>query len=316
MPKVFLSYARNDLAQIESLEVQLKQQKGIAIWRDQHQLYGGQRWPKMLGEAIAKQEVMLLAWSHDAAASHFVEFEWTTALALKKPIVPCLLDDAPLPPALCAIHAIPIDHVTQVIQALANIPKLSNSDHAAAIIEQLDQINTTDPQVSLAKLKTVLFDQKNWTVKGNVIQGEQITIHLSPNSDHSSRKPSTPPIEKWHIGLGIFASLLTIMALIIDLPTKLEEPAKPSSVTSEYALQRLKGSIHDESNEPLSDVSVTLLDFKLTTLTDQFGQFHFEIHAPTQKTVELLAQKPDYHTVETDATLGNTALSFTLRKKP
>jgi len=35
-----------------------------------------------------------------------VEFEWNSAIALRKTILPCLLDDAPLPPALSAINAI------------------------------------------------------------------------------------------------------------------------------------------------------------------------------------------------------------------
>ena len=92
MPSVFLSYSRHDLFLIEQLEAQLNAQPKISIWRDQEKIYGGQKWPKVLGEAIADQDVVLLAWSKHAAASHFVEFEWTTAIALKKTIIPCLLD--------------------------------------------------------------------------------------------------------------------------------------------------------------------------------------------------------------------------------
>ncbi|MGH8488760.1 MAG: toll/interleukin-1 receptor domain-containing protein [Gammaproteobacteria bacterium] len=71
----------------------------VSVWRDQDKLYGGQRWPKALSEAIAAQDYLLLCWSKSAAASTNVELEWCAALALKKTIIPCLLDDAPLPPS-------------------------------------------------------------------------------------------------------------------------------------------------------------------------------------------------------------------------
>ena len=93
MPSVFVSYSRADLRLIEQLEARLKDHPEISIWRDQDKIYGGQKWPKVLGEAIADQDVFLLPWSRNSAASHFVEFEWCTAIALKKTIVPCLLDD-------------------------------------------------------------------------------------------------------------------------------------------------------------------------------------------------------------------------------
>lgn len=102
MPSVFLSYPRADLPLIEQLEAQLKSYPDIAIWQDQEKIYGGQKWPKVLGEAIADQEVFLLAWSENSAISHFVELEWNTAIALKKTIIPCLLDDTPLAPSLRA----------------------------------------------------------------------------------------------------------------------------------------------------------------------------------------------------------------------
>ena len=69
MPTIFLSYSRADLPLIEELEAQLKNHPEISIWRDQEKIYGGQKWPKVLGEAIADQDVFLLAWSKNSAAS-------------------------------------------------------------------------------------------------------------------------------------------------------------------------------------------------------------------------------------------------------
>ena len=45
-------------------------------------------------------EVFVLLWSKAASKSKWVEKEWECALALEKIIVPCRLDDTPLPPIL------------------------------------------------------------------------------------------------------------------------------------------------------------------------------------------------------------------------
>ena len=103
--RVFLSYAHEDLKISQKIEQTLRK-KEIAVWRDQESLYGGQQWPKAIGEAIATNDFFLLIWSKNAAESHFVEFEWNTAVALKKTIIPCLLDDTPLPISLRAINGI------------------------------------------------------------------------------------------------------------------------------------------------------------------------------------------------------------------
>jgi hypothetical protein len=50
--------------------------------------------------------------------------------------------------------------------------------------------------------------------------------------------------------------------------------------------------------------------------TNALGRFRFRVTAPTQATVELIARKAGYHTHDQYATLGNTQLSFTLRKTP
>jgi hypothetical protein len=57
MPSVFISYSRANLALIEQLAAQLKSHPEIDIWRDQEKIYGGQKWPIVLGEAIANQDV-------------------------------------------------------------------------------------------------------------------------------------------------------------------------------------------------------------------------------------------------------------------
>jgi hypothetical protein len=73
MPRVFISYARTDLSAVRPIEHALRSH-GITVWRDQESIYGGQQWPKAIGEAIAAHDCFLLVWSESAARSHFVEF--------------------------------------------------------------------------------------------------------------------------------------------------------------------------------------------------------------------------------------------------
>ncbi|HWF60905.1 MAG TPA: toll/interleukin-1 receptor domain-containing protein [Nitrospira sp.] len=88
MPSVFVSYSRADLRLIEQLEARLKDHPEISIWRDQDKIYGGQKWPKVLGEAIADQDVFLLTWSRNSAASHFVELDIPRSSLRGWPLLP------------------------------------------------------------------------------------------------------------------------------------------------------------------------------------------------------------------------------------
>ena len=66
MAQVFLSYARRDLPNLQPL-LQGLGAHGITVCRDQDNFYGGQYWPKAIGEAIAAQDVLLFVWSQEAA---------------------------------------------------------------------------------------------------------------------------------------------------------------------------------------------------------------------------------------------------------
>lgn len=320
MPSVFLSYSREDLPLIEKLEAQLKNHSDLAIWRDQEKIYGGQKWPKVLGEAIADQDVFLLAWSKNSAASHFVEFEWCTAIALKKTIVPCLLDSTTLPSFLTATNAVSIDNPAGLIAALTGTHLEEDVARRAEISRKFEQITDTEPQEVLKAAKT-LFDQRGWTVQGNVIQGEYVTVHVGEGTTPAAKGLA----EKWQTWVGILVGVLTAVTLMIELPKKLTPaPASPPPSLPTPAQvqpdqpkrQTLGGAIRGEGNDPLEGVQVSLPQFTLTTTTDKFGQFRFDVTASEQETVGLLAQKPGYQTYEADVTMGNTALGFTMRRKP
>ena len=83
MPRVFISATRHDLRAVQPLERAL-QAHDVLVWRDEESIDGGQQWPKAMGEAIAANDYILLGWSESTAQSHFVEFEWNSAIALRK----------------------------------------------------------------------------------------------------------------------------------------------------------------------------------------------------------------------------------------
>jgi hypothetical protein len=175
--KVLISYSRVDLEFAQELESALTD--GVEVWRDEGELYGGVQWPKAIGEAIAWSDTLLLVWSAHASRSHFVEFEWTTAVALKKLIIPCLLDHTPLPPSLSAIHGI---HCEDLRTALPEIARAINQHvgkidpvRESKVLEKLSGVETSEPEEVLRKARAV-FTQEGWvlggsayTARGNII---------------------------------------------------------------------------------------------------------------------------------------------------
>lgn len=172
MPSVFLSHSRANLQRIEQIENGLKE-ANVSVWRDQEQLYGGEKWPKRLGEAIAAQEFFLLAWSENAQKSFFVELEWCTALALKKDIIICLLDDTPIPESLRSYHSITakdaVHGVPGILKAVRKPMREKEPDRTNQVIDQLDQIPSEPPEEVLKSAKAI-FQQHHWTFQGPVYQ--------------------------------------------------------------------------------------------------------------------------------------------------
>ncbi|TKB92195.1 MAG: TIR domain-containing protein [Nitrospira sp.] len=284
MPTVFLSYSRADLPLIEQLEAQLTVHPDISIWRDQEKIYGGQKWPKVLGEAIADQDVFLLAWSKNSADSLFIEFEWTTALALKKTVISCLLDNSPLPASLRDIPAIAISDVGNIVGAITSSSLAQDTGRREEVLSLLDQTTAGSLEDTLHAARSLL-DQRNWTVQGNVIQGEHVTVHVGKGSKSSAMTL----LENWRDWLGFAAAILGLLISIPILKPSLELTTPVPSSTTEIAaqpkLQTLGGAIRDEDSHPLVGVQVSLPKFTLTTTTDPLGQFRFEVTATEQETV-------------------------------
>lgn len=306
MPTVFLSYAPADLPLIEQLEAQLKSHPEISIWRDQKKIYGGQKWPKVLGEAIADQDVFLLAWSKNAAASHFVEFEWRTALALKKTIVPCLLDREPVPDALKNHQMYDGDDVRGILNALCTAPP-ALAERRGLVIHGLSEIAATEPRAVLDETK-IRFAEPQQARQGTVIQAR--------NDVHSPTTPILPRaekslIERWETWASLLAALVTIgPALYGYLPGTRSESPSPIPIE-----QQLGGTILDDATgEPLPGVVVTLPDFDMKKITEADGSFRFRVISPKQAQITFIAQKTGYRSYTHSATMGNTNLRFPMEK--
>jgi tetratricopeptide (TPR) repeat protein/tRNA A-37 threonylcarbamoyl transferase component Bud32 len=158
-PAVFISYSREDLDPAVRLEQALKEQ-GLKPWRDQESLYAGQQWPKALGDAISSNDFLLLLWSQHSAESHFVEFEWTTAIALRKTIIPCLLDDTPLVPALISFNGIPMQDVDSSIPRILETfslvkPAKQDLQRKSSVLKQLQEVAPGDAE-AMARSGTIL----------------------------------------------------------------------------------------------------------------------------------------------------------------
>lgn len=232
MPTVFLSYSRADLPLIKSLEAQLKSHPDISIWRDQDKIYGGQKWPKALGEAIADQDVFLLAWSKNSATSRFVELEWNTAIALKKTIVPCFLDETPLAPSLRTFHGHRLNDVTGLVRSLQATP-LADAERKESVIRKLNDITATEEKAVLGQIKAI-FVQQQWTVHGNVYQaGGNIHIHNEPSTPSALEK-AKPAVEKWQTWVVTIGTILAAILAVLQIQERVWPPQTPGTAVSSW----------------------------------------------------------------------------------
>lgn len=114
---VFLSYRRADTALVQPLRDELLR-LGYRVFFDTQSIEGGDNWKNRLQTAVAASRVLVLCWSENASRSEVVTFEYASAQALHKPLVPWLLDHTHLPVMLDHINGIPNPDPVQVAAAL------------------------------------------------------------------------------------------------------------------------------------------------------------------------------------------------------
>jgi len=306
MSTLFLSYARADLDPVAPLAHDLTV-NGVSVWRDQDSLYSGQRWPKVIGEAIAGQDALLLVWSQQAAQSHFVEFEWTTALALQKPVLLCHLDSTPLPPALQALHSIP-GHAGEttlrsLLEALSTLPRVASVGRQQEVLAALPATAPATPEPLTQALRS-RFMQPGWQVGGNVYQAAEMHITMTA--------PTRGWLERWYAWAALLVALLTVVSLALDVPDKVWDLWR-GPAPERLVLQTLAGVIWDERRQGLAGVQVFVPELNLTTTTDTRGYFSLQAQATHQRPVALIASKNGYETRTIEAILGTTNVEFIMR---
>jgi hypothetical protein len=189
---VFLSYSKKDYFFAELASVRLSE-KGIAVWRDQSQLRGGDDWRQGIEEAISDSRAVLIAMSSNSAESAYVTFEWSYALGRRKALIPLKLNECKVHPRLAIIQyidfsnpgALPwetlVERIRQIEtrldpdlankQAAVVVPKPTDSD--SIVKEILDYLNQRGYQVcsyerlSIAIGKPITDDQFDKIIDDN-----------------------------------------------------------------------------------------------------------------------------------------------------
>lgn len=123
MPKIFISHSQKDYKISKKLAQYLKRCQ-VEIWIDYTQISPGEALADKIGEGIAWCDTLILVWSKSAECSYFVRLEYNNAISQKKRVIPCLVDDAKVPPILAGFLFINFDNFKQGFRTLAWALKL------------------------------------------------------------------------------------------------------------------------------------------------------------------------------------------------
>jgi len=182
MPKVFISYNRSSIADVERLADDIRA-LGYAIWFDQ-ELAGGQKWWDGILESVRSCDVFIFAMTSQSLSSTACMREYEYAWALRKHILPVLIaDDVStnlLPAALSQIQF--VDYRSQshssairLARALAAMPPVeplptplpqappAPVSHLNSLMEQIDSrsvLSYEHQSALIVELKGFLLDTK------------------------------------------------------------------------------------------------------------------------------------------------------------
>jgi hypothetical protein len=92
----FISYSWEDQKFVRPLAEQLMK-KGVPVWIDNREMGPGDSIPEEISAALHAAHTVLLMWSENSATARWSRDELNAAITLGKRVIPCLLDDTPLP---------------------------------------------------------------------------------------------------------------------------------------------------------------------------------------------------------------------------
>jgi hypothetical protein len=102
--KVFISHSWKDKTTADMLTQNLSSM--VDVWLDIQNLRPGDSITPSIDSALTEMDLVIVLWSVNSAKSDGVAAEITTALRLKKPVIPCRLDETELDPRLREVLAI------------------------------------------------------------------------------------------------------------------------------------------------------------------------------------------------------------------
>lgn len=94
--KVYIAYTQQDLEAAQAMSLVLKDH-GVRVFLDKEDIPAGAEWRRHIEREIPSCDYMVLVWSRSASTSVWVMQELTQALINNRKIIPCTLDETPIP---------------------------------------------------------------------------------------------------------------------------------------------------------------------------------------------------------------------------
>jgi len=166
----FLSHASQDAAFANTISAALTKER-LKPWVDNSSLAFGSLLRDELQKAIGDSRVLTLLWSKPASESRWVTAEIFTAFHLDRFIIPCVLDDTPLPQFLQNTA-----YLTRQRDAADIGPKLAraiqSAPHAANKVapwlgSRTSEIQSLIYDLGQAQIQTILAMDKNFDAAAN-----------------------------------------------------------------------------------------------------------------------------------------------------
>ena len=145
IPRLFISHSWEDKPLVRLLETQLRANR-IEVWVDHRGVRAGDNLPEEISNALQWCTTLLLIWSGASSNSYWVKLEWTNALALRKVIIPCLVDEVPLPPILSHKAYVKLSNINEGVSEL--LYSLRRTDGMSEAPTSTQPETTADPSLA------------------------------------------------------------------------------------------------------------------------------------------------------------------------
>lgn len=106
--RIYICYTQHDLDHVRPIHSGLAN-LGQKVFFDKDSIPAGEDWERLLEKEIKSSDAVVLLWSAAAASSPWVMHELSKALLHEKLVVPCMVDNEPLPTLIKNIQALKWD---------------------------------------------------------------------------------------------------------------------------------------------------------------------------------------------------------------